>query len=75
MTSGFDRMAGCLKGIAIGDALGKQTETLSRENVQRWYPDGVRGFEGVPDAVPAADNEAGTSMALANLARLLEEAT
>ena len=31
--------------------------------------------EGVPDAVPAADNEAGTSMALANLARLLEEAT
>ena len=51
MTSGFDRMAGCLKGIAIGDALGKQTETLSRENVQRWYPDGVRGFEGVPDAV------------------------
>jgi len=28
--------------------------------------------EGVPDAVPAADNEAGTRMALANLARLVE---
>jgi uncharacterized protein YndB with AHSA1/START domain len=28
--------------------------------------------EGVPDAVPAADNETGTRMALANLARLLE---
>ncbi|MFI7382716.1 SRPBCC domain-containing protein [Streptomyces sp. NPDC049813] len=28
---------------------------------------------GVPDAVPAADNEAGTRMALTNLARLVEE--
>ncbi|MER5457178.1 SRPBCC domain-containing protein [Micromonospora sp. NPDC002389] len=28
--------------------------------------------EGVPDAVPAADNETGTRMALANLARLVE---
>jgi uncharacterized protein YndB with AHSA1/START domain len=28
--------------------------------------------EGLPDAVPAADNETGTRMALANLARLLE---
>ncbi len=28
--------------------------------------------EGIPDAVPPADNEAGTRMALANLARLLE---
>ncbi|MGH3308354.1 MAG: SRPBCC domain-containing protein [Nocardioides sp.] len=29
--------------------------------------------EGVPDAVPPADNEAGTRMALANLARMLQE--
>jgi hypothetical protein len=29
---------------------------------------------GVPDAVPAADNEAGTRMALANLAALLATA-
>ncbi len=28
--------------------------------------------DGIPDAVPAADNEAGTRMALANLARLVE---
>jgi len=28
--------------------------------------------QGIPDAIPAADNEAGTSMALANLARLVE---
>lgn len=28
--------------------------------------------EQVPDRVPAADNEAGTRMALANLARLVE---
>lgn len=30
--------------------------------------------EGVPDAVPVADNEAGTRMALANLARFVEGA-
>ena len=29
--------------------------------------------EGVPDAVPPADNEAGTRMALARLARMLQE--
>lgn len=28
--------------------------------------------EGIPDGVPAADNETGTRMALANLARLVE---
>jgi uncharacterized protein YndB with AHSA1/START domain len=30
--------------------------------------------EGIPDAIPAADNETGTRMALANLARLVEAA-
>ena len=29
--------------------------------------------EGIPDRVPVADNETGTRMALANLARLVEE--
>jgi ADP-ribosylglycohydrolase len=43
-----ERIVGCLKGIATGDAIGKQTEMLSRESVLRWYPDGVRGFEGLP---------------------------
>lgn len=35
-----------LEGIATGDAIGKQTEGLSAEDVQPWYPNGIRGFEG-----------------------------
>jgi ADP-ribosylglycohydrolase len=42
------RILACLKGIATGDAIGKQTEMLSREDVLRWYPDGIHGFEGPP---------------------------
>jgi len=41
-----DRILGCFKGIATGEAIGKQTEMLSREDVLRWYPHGIRGFEG-----------------------------
>ena len=46
-----DRVLGCLKGVAIGDAIGKQTETLSPADITRWYPDGVRGFEGAAGEV------------------------
>jgi ADP-ribosylglycohydrolase len=46
-----DRIVACLQGIAIGDAVGKQTEGLSRVDVKRWYPNGLRGFEGVPGAI------------------------
>lgn len=46
-----DRIVGCLKGIATGDAIGKQTEMLSNDNVRRWYPHGIGGFEGTPGAV------------------------
>lgn len=46
-----ERVIGCLKGIATGDAVGKQTETLSQDDVVRWYPNGVRGFEGEPGSV------------------------
>jgi len=46
-----ERVAGCLKGIATGDAVGKQTELLSHADVLRWYPHGVRGFEGLPGSV------------------------
>jgi ADP-ribosylglycohydrolase len=46
-----DRIVACLQGIATGDAVGKQTEGLSPDGVQRWYPNGVRGFEGMPGAV------------------------
>jgi len=45
-----ERILACLKGLATGDAIGKQTETLSREGVLKWYPDEVRGFEGLPGA-------------------------
>jgi ADP-ribosylglycohydrolase len=46
-----DRIVGCLKGIATGDAIGKQSETLSLDEVLRWYPHGIRGFEGPPGAI------------------------
>ncbi|MBI4477097.1 MAG: ADP-ribosylglycohydrolase family protein [Acidobacteria bacterium] len=46
-----ERIFASLKGIATGDAIGKQTETLSHEDVLRWYPNGIRGFEGPPGAV------------------------
>ena len=46
-----DRIQGCLKGIATGDAIGKQTETLSPQDVLRWYPHGIQGFEGAPGAI------------------------
>ncbi len=51
LLSSVDRAIACLEGIATGDAVGKQTETLSRGDVLRWYPDGIRGFEGNPGAV------------------------
>ena len=46
-----ERVAGCLKGIATGDAVGKQTELLSYADVLRWYPYRIRGFEGLPGSV------------------------
>jgi ADP-ribosylglycohydrolase len=42
----LDRSIACLKGLTIGDAIGKQTETLSPSAVREWYPDGIRGFHG-----------------------------
>ncbi len=48
-----ERVIACFKGLAIGDAVGKQTETLSRLDVQRWYPGGLTGFHGRPgDVIP-----------------------
>jgi ADP-ribosylglycohydrolase len=46
-----DRIVASLKGLATGDAVGKQTETLSHDAVGRWYPDGIRGLEGPPGTV------------------------
>lgn len=46
-----ERVVGCFKGLSTGDAIGKQTETLSRTDVQRWYPSGITGFHGHPGEV------------------------
>ena len=52
-----DRAIGCLAGIATGDAIGKQTESLSRQEVLLWYPHGIRGFEGRPgNPIPRYSN-------------------
>jgi len=48
-----DRVVACFKALASGDAIGKQTETLSHPDVRRWYPDGICGFHGRPgDVIP-----------------------
>ena len=53
MSNFEDRVVGCFKGLATGDAIGKQTETLSRADLSRWYPGGISGFHGVPgDVIP-----------------------
>jgi ADP-ribosylglycohydrolase len=46
-----DRVMACFKALAIGDALAKQTEMLRFPDVRTWYPEGVRGFEGMPGEV------------------------
>ena len=45
------RVLASLKGLSTGDAIGKQTENLSRDGIVHWYPRGVRGFEGRPGTV------------------------
>jgi ADP-ribosylglycohydrolase len=46
-----ERVIGCFKALATSDAIGKQTEMLSRADVQRWYPGGITGFHGQPGEV------------------------
>jgi ADP-ribosylglycohydrolase len=46
-----DRILGCLQGIATGDAIGKQTETLTHEGIRHWYSQGVHTFHGQPGEV------------------------
>ena len=45
------RVLAALKGLATGDAIGKQTENLSRDGIAHWYPRGVHGFEGRPGTI------------------------
>ncbi|MEU6708329.1 SRPBCC family protein [Streptomyces wuyuanensis] len=51
---------------------GRMTMTTALTDAEGGGTDVLVLHEGVPDGVPAADNEAGTRMALANLARLVE---
>jgi ADP-ribosylglycohydrolase len=46
-----ERVIGCFKALATGDAIGKQTEMLSRADVQQWYPREITGFHGQPGEV------------------------
>ncbi|MFJ2964127.1 SRPBCC domain-containing protein [Streptomyces collinus] len=56
----FEAVDPALRGVmTLTDARGGGTDVLMVH-------------EGIPDAVPAADNETGTRMALANLARFVE---
>jgi uncharacterized protein YndB with AHSA1/START domain len=58
---------------AVDPALGgTMTLTTTLTDAEGGGTDVVMVHEGVPDAVPAADNEAGTRMALENLARYVE---
>ncbi|MDE6123350.1 MAG: ADP-ribosylglycohydrolase family protein [Duncaniella dubosii] len=40
----YDRMMGCLYGNAIGDALGLGAEFMSRDEVRRFYPQGLKEY-------------------------------
>ncbi len=48
-----ERVIGCFKALATGDAIGKQTEMLTRADIRAWYPGGITGFHGRPgDVIP-----------------------
>ncbi|MFC8142101.1 SRPBCC domain-containing protein [Streptomyces paradoxus] len=51
---------------------GAMTLTTTLTDAQGGGTDVLMVHEGIPDVVPAADNETGTRMALAKLARLVE---
>lgn len=42
-----DKMCGCLYGQAIGDALGLGTEFMTKEDVLKCYPNGLRRYEEI----------------------------
>lgn len=42
-----DKMIGCLYGQAIGDALGFGTEAMSKEDVKKHYPFGLRTYDEI----------------------------
>lgn len=42
-----DKMLGCLYGQAIGDALGFASEAMTKEDVERYYPDSIRKYTDI----------------------------
>jgi ADP-ribosyl-[dinitrogen reductase] hydrolase len=46
MTTLQDRYRGCLLGLACGDALGGPVEFMTRDDIARAHPDGLRDFVG-----------------------------
>lgn len=68
-----ERVVEVLEFEAADPALrGAMTLTTTLTDAEGGGTDVLMVHEGIPDAVPAADNETGTRMALANLARLVE---
>ncbi|WP_249863261.1 ADP-ribosylglycohydrolase family protein [Paenibacillus konkukensis] len=43
--------AATFKGLAIGDAIGKQTESLKFEEIKEWFPEGISGLHGAINTV------------------------
>ncbi|WP_259618431.1 ADP-ribosylglycohydrolase family protein [Paenibacillus doosanensis] len=46
-----ERVFSCFKGLAIGDAIGKQTESLKFEEIKEWFPEGISGLHGAINTV------------------------
>ena len=44
----YDKVHGCLLGVAAGDALGMPTSLLPPEEIKRLFPDGVNSFLPAP---------------------------
>lgn len=42
-----DKMLGCLYGQAIGDALGLGSEFMSKDEVKKHYPDGLKNYDHI----------------------------
>jgi ADP-ribosylglycohydrolase len=51
MFTQLERSIACIKGLATGDAIGKQSEMLKRNAVRQWYPNGITEFHGELDTV------------------------